>query len=373
MQNIDLALLKRAVTGQNTADEQAEVERWLAASPEHRAYYERMERFFARDGRESVKVRENFRRFIRRTNAPRRRMTLRIASAIAAACIVGMGVFVLLDGMDDDTSEMIVAGRYGAVLHTGESGAVVLEDGAQTDILTGSGLRVRQHDNLIDYQTQELPIASNTEIHTLETPHGSEYRLRLGDGTQVWLNAESQISYPASFAGDERRVSISGEAYFDVSPSEVPFIVEIDGMEVRVLGTEFNIRSYHNENTAHTTLLHGSVEVTADERTLRLVPGEQALLQRGVAISKRKVDAEKYAAWKEGNIAFDDERLEDIMTRLGRWYNINVEFSNPSLRDIRFTGNIDRYGDIGALLEKIEKLNVVRFAVSGTHITVEKQ
>ena len=294
-------------------------------------------------------------------------------SAAAAACIALLGVFLLTGPRSRADSGEIVPGSYKAVLYTGVGDPVVLENEVQKEILATESFSLSQQSNQVAYDQVAAAPEASPVTHRLVTPHSGEYKLRLGDGTQVYINSESQLEYPPVFHAGERRVSLSGEAYFEVARSTDPFIIEIAGMEIRVLGTHFNVRAYEGEAAFHTTLVEGSVEVTADERTVVLAPGEQAILRHGEELTKRPVDVSKYAAWKEGFVAFEDERLEDIMIQLRRWYNIEVDFESPALRDIRFTGNLDRYGDIRILLDKIEKLDIVGFRIAGTHISVVKK
>ena len=372
MHNIDWTLLKGSLTGRNSAQQEAGVARWLAESPANRAFYERLCNFMANGGREEVDVDRNFREFVRRTRAQARNRIIKV-SAVAAACIAALGVFLFSDFRPQPGYSAIVPGSYKAVLYTGEGDPVVLEDGAQKELLATESFSLNQQVNQITYDPGVRPEEQPAVRHRLVTPHSGEYRLRLGDGTLVYVNSESQLEYPPVFHAGERRVSLSGEAYFEVARSGDPFIIEIAGMEIRVLGTQFNVRAYEGEAAFHTTLVDGSVEVTADARTVVLSPGEQAILRQGEELTKRQVDVSKYAAWKDGFVAFDDERLEDIMLQLGRWYNMDVEFQSPALRDIRFTGNLDRYGDIRILLEKIEKLDIVDFDIRGTHISVRRK
>ena len=193
--------------------------------------------------------------------------------------------------------------------------------------------------------------------------------MKLSDATMVYLNAETDLSYPVQFYGEERRVKLTGEAYFDVTKSDKPFVVEVNGFEVKVLGTRFNIHAYQEETRFETTLEQGRVQVQTKDHTL-LEPGEQAVLTEEGELSKQKVDVRRYTAWKDGQFVFDDERLEDVMNRVARWYDIKVFYRNPEVKDIRINGNISRYKDFSVLLEKIEKLEIVYFDIKGNVITV---
>ena len=163
---------------------------------------------------------------------------------------------------------------------------------------------------------------------------------------------------------------LSGEAFFDVAKSGTPFIVELNGFEVKVLGTRFNINAYEGETRFETTLERGSVEINVKGKTLLLEPGEQAVLTNTGELSKQKVDVSLYTAWKDGYFVFEDERLEDVMNTVARWYDVNLFYQNPGVKEIRINGNISRYKDFSVLLEKIEKLDIVHFNIKGNDITV---
>ena len=203
----------------------------------------------------------------------------------------------------------------------------------------------------------------------MQVPRGGEFAMKLSDGTMVYLNSETNLRYPVQFHGEERRVILSGEAYFDVTKSDKPFIVEVDDYEVRVLGTRFNVQAYKGESF-ETTLEQGSVEVEVNARVVLLKPGEQAVVTEDGELSKQKVDVHRYTAWKDGQFVFDDERLEDVMNTVARWYDIKVFYRNPEVKDIRINGNISRYKDFSVLLEKIEKLEIVYFDIKENVITV---
>lgn len=169
------------------------------------------------------------------------------------------------------------------------------------------------------------------QTHTLTVPRGETFKITLCDGTEVWLNANSHFVYPTAFVGKERVVSLNGEAYFKVAKdSDHPFIVKTPHIQTRVLGTEFNIRSYTPEDT-HIVLINGKVEVrnTKGNAYTSLIPGEDAHLQPDGNFIMTEVDLDSYIYWKDGYFYFDDTTLKDIMENIGRWYNINIEFRNP--------------------------------------------
>lgn len=191
------------------------------------------------------------------------------------------------------------------------------------------------NDNLLSYSQLEDNVEETpeeVEIHVLQTPVGQDYKVQLSDGTLVWLNAESRLEYPAKFTGNSRMVYLIGEAYFDVAHDvEHPFLIQTQTIRTKVLGTEFNISSY-SETNSHVTLVNGSLEVSCSDgsNTVRLEPGQDALLNPKGQFTLQKVDTDNYYFWKEGYFYFDNVPLTDIMQNIGRWYNVNVVFNAAS-------------------------------------------
>ena len=218
---------------------------------------------------------------------------------------------------------------------------------------------------------------------TVVTPKGGEYRLTLADGTNVWLNSDTQFKYQIGQMGAERKVFLNGEAYFEVkrqqrlgkskgTDSYIPFLVVSGQQEIKVLGTSFNVMAYHTEQRLETTLLEGKVSVyrknnNNDPETV-LLPGQQASWHGGV-LSVKKVDIEPYVAWKSGRFVFESQRLADIMRTLERWYDIEVDFEK-SKEDILFTGSMDRNTSFKEILDKIGGTGQVSFRVEGRRVIV---
>ncbi|WP_183576532.1 FecR family protein [Mucilaginibacter sp. X5P1] len=213
--------------------------------------------------------------------------------------------------------------------------------------------------------------ASTTEYNTMTTPRGGEYDLILSDGTKVWLNAASSITYPTAFAGKERRVTITGEAYFEVAKNkEMPFKINVnDQEEVQVLGTHFNIMAYSDEPVIKTTLLEGSVKIAKNGATGILKPGEQALLTSSGQFSiVDDADIDQAVAWKNGQTLFINENIQTIMRQVSRWYNIDVEYQGEMPARL-FTGGISRESNLSALL-KILELSKIHFRIADSKIIV---
>lgn len=206
---------------------------------------------------------------------------------------------------------------------------------------------------------------------TMNTPRGGTYQIKLSDGTQVWLNASSSLKFPASFVSlKERKVELTGEGYFEVAKNKaLPFIVISKGQQVEVLGTHFNISSYKEDVAVKTTLLEGSVKVKSNKESLLLMPGQQSILINGKT-KVIQVQTEDVVAWKSGYFMFNNESLEDIMLKVARWYDVDVEYKNVSTRKITFFGTVSRFSNISEVLRKLELTGEVKFEIEGKRIIV---
>ena len=211
--------------------------------------------------------------------------------------------------------------------------------------------------------------SQNNGFNIAATPRGGQYQLVLADGTKVWLNAASSIKYPVVFNGNERRVELIGEAYFEVAHSrEKPFRVISNGQEVEVLGTHFNINAYGDENAVKTTLLQGSVKVSSAGKDKILKPGEQAQLEGG-NIRVAEVDVDEVVAWKNGFITFNNADIKSIMRQLGRWYNVEVKFTGNISESRSFSGDMPRSAPLSEVLKALE-LSKINFEIDGNKVIV---
>lgn len=210
--------------------------------------------------------------------------------------------------------------------------------------------------------TQEITMTTEGKNNILTVPRGRNKKITLADGTRVWLNAESQLTYPETFERQESRVvRLKGEAYFEVTKDAAhPFIVETDLLKTQVVGTAFNIRAYSPED-AHVTLLEGSVKVsnTHLEKELLLAPGQNATLQKSGTFSVNEVQAKDYNAWAEGVFYFDNTELVEIMRELGRWYNINIIFTSKEAMHYRMHFQADRKDSLPQVLELLNSMQKV--------------
>ena len=219
-------------------------------------------------------------------------------------------------------------------------------------------------------QLKQAPAPTTTQQYTIATPQGAIAEVTLADGTTVWLNAGSRLTYPAQFGGRTRNVTLQGEAYFKVAhDASHPFLVKAGNVTTRVLGTEFNVRAFSPTDT-HVTLLEGSVEVTCERNTKRIAPGEDASIGKsGIIVSE--TDTERFTAWKEGDFYFDNETLLTIAQEIGRWYNVSVVFNSPDKMHTRIFFAAPKSSDINEIVDLLHSMGKAQVEYDGHQITIE--
>ncbi len=220
----------------------------------------------------------------------------------------------------------------------------------------------------LDYSGLDSVMDAKVEYHKVVVPRGGEYNLKLADGTNVWMFAESEIRFPTRFEGNKREVYLSGEAYFEVHHDPVhPFYVKMKSLDVKVLGTSFNVKAYNNMDVVETSLVEGVVSVK--DNVLR--PNMQAVFHKNTGdFSYRKINGESYRLRKERVFVFDEERLDDILQEMARWYDFEIFYQNPEMADKRFGFKLEKYEHVDTLLDILELTGEVRFTMKGKTLTV---
>lgn len=270
----------------------------------------------------------------------------------------------------------IPPGKQGATLTLANGTQIKMSDVGNGELARQAGVTIIKlaSGQLIYEMKQGTVVADRNVINTLTTGNGETYTIRLPDGTLVFLNAGSSLSYPASFGNsDRRKVSLVGEGYFEVAKDKQhPFIVHTNYQEVEVLGTHFNINSYAEEGETKTTLLEGLVKVSGSAGTRVLQPGQQAELSvKGISV--KNVEVEDAVAWKNGYFMFNSERLESIMNRIARWYNVKLIYEDPELKKETFFGRVSRSEHIEKVLTALEGTDVLRFEIEGNLIKIKRK
>lgn len=266
----------------------------------------------------------------------------------------------------------VAPGKNGATLTLANGKKIYINDAFAGNIAYESGVKIsKTKDGQLIYEVSGSDKGA-LAYNTLTTTRGEQSQIRLPDGTLVFLNSESSLRYPTHFTGsDKRMVSLEGEGFFNVSKDKRhPFVVKTGGQEVEVLGTQFNINAYADENSTKTTLLEGSVRVMllngeqgTRNREVILKPNQEAEFNAG-KLKVREVDAENAIAWKEGLFIFDDEPLENIMRRVARWYNVDVVYDQGVDKTQAFGGGVSRFENVSKVLKKLELTGGVHFKLS---------
>ena len=311
-----------------------------------------------------------------------RRMTLRWSIAASIILLVGLFVGRTINGVRDMHEEQELAknvmqpGTSKAILMMADGKEVVLEQGQNLNILLNERVRVATSNRGIVYEEHGKGVVTE-EYNKLTTPIGGEYSLVLSDGTKVFLNADSELKYPVEFSDGKRIVDLKGEAYFEVHKDSLrPFVVRVNGAEVTVLGTSFNVNTYGDDGQIYTTLVNGAVRVSSvkNGQAEVLKPGMQSVMDvQSGQLTVRDVDVEPYVAWREGRFVFRAMTLDLIMRQLQRWYDFEVFYQNPELKDYEFRGVIKRDMDLDKVLSVIKVTTNVDFEVKGKVITIIKR
>jgi len=276
-------------------------------------------------------------------------------------------------GLDELAANDIAPGRNGATITLG-NGKVIELSAQKTGVVVGDAVRYSDGSAVgatALTSSDQMAAGGKAQDLTASTGRGQTYQFVLADGTKVWLNADSKISFPNQFNGVERKILLDGEGYFEVAKDKAhPFIVESKGQRVAVLGTHFNINSYADEAAVKTTLVEGSVSVSlldGRKQSQILKPGQQSVLLAD-RIRVQDIDAPDMVAWKDGVFIFNDESLQEVMRKIARWYNVEVVYEGVNL-DKRFGGSVSRYDNVSKVLKKLEQTGGIHFKIEGRRIT----
>lgn len=232
-------------------------------------------------------------------------------------------------------------------------------------------------DSFIDVKTSIQKVAPKEKIsyQTIRTPRGKDFHIRLSDGTEVWLNTESSLKYPSIFTGKERRVILNGEAFFNVAHNDkCPFIVCTENIETKVLGTKFNVCSYGKEQR-HVTLVEGKIEVNNNisKESVILSPGQNITYNPEDKFQINEVNTAVYTAWTEGMFYFEDKTLKEIMSTIGRWYNVDIYFENENLYNITFNFWASRNNSINDAIALLNDLGKVKIDINENNEVIVKK
>lgn len=365
-----------------SSKEQKEVEDWIGSSQENQKRFNFLKaQYIASTFNETIEttnVDEGFRRYkdnIDRNSRSNQRTILLTSLKYAAMIAVVFGLTYLYNRGDFNTDTSPIVPIDAVTLKLENGNIQVINEEGTTQVVDSRGNTVGvQQGKRLQYQTGA---AEKLTYNTLTVPNGKLFDVVLSDSTHILLNAGTSLKYPIKFIkGRNREVYLSGEAFFEVTKDAAhPFIVHANGLNVRVLGTKFNVSSYEDENNASTVLVEGSVEVYQPSETYKkeqditIFPGQQASLHDGV-FTVRKVNIEKYIAWTQGKLYFVNDRFSTIIKELERYYNVKIENNNPRLNDVRYTGTFESE-TLEHILETFKRNTQFKYIVKSDKIIIE--
>lgn len=309
--------------------------------------------------------------------------SIAVAAAAVAAITLGIWLYNMsgtprhLDNRRDLVVNDVAPGSNGATLSLANGKVINLSDVKTGVVIGNEKLAYDDGTDLSDRHPEFISGSRAIQALTATTAKGQTYQFTLPDGTKVWLNADSKISFPSQFTGKERKILLSGEGYFEVAKDKAhPFIVESGNQEVEVLGTHFNISAYQDERAIKTTLLEGSIKIRIVEsgkivEGRLLKPNEQSEMN-DKKIMVTPVAASYAVAWKEGYFMFNSERLETAMNKIARWYNLTIDYDDASLKEETIFGTISKYENVSKVLKMFEKTGVLIFQIEGRSLIVKR-
>lgn len=283
-------------------------------------------------------------------------------------------------GKQNIAANQILPGGNKAVLTLDNGKKITLDDAKNGELLLQAGIKISKTANgqlVYTILKEEIKSAAPSAMfNTIETPRGGQYQVNLSDGTIVWLNSASSLKYQTVFTGNERKVELSGEGYFEVAhQSDKPFIVKTNHQQIAVLGTHFNVNAYNDEPVVKTTLLEGRVSVervfsdhNIKNKLIYLKPGQQSALSEQ-AIEIQEVDTKAAVDWKDGRFIFKEEDIKSIMRKLARWYDIEVIYQG-NLDGLNFGGKVSRSKTLKDALKILTLTGDIHFKVEGRRVTV---
>ena len=374
---LDERLLRYLLEEMETS-EREEVEAWMEENDQNRNYFRdfqktHLELLWSVQARETRTDFNTFRRKLRKPLSVK--LWYRVAAVVVLMVSIG-GWFVWSESSKNEwltRNEMIQPGKVQAKLYL-SSGAAVEIGGEARDLKEQDGTSIKVSETgKLSYEKERANASAKAVMNRVEVPRGGEFSLVLEDGTQVWLNAESELRYPIHFMGKERVVYLKGEAYFNVvKNSDAAFLVQVDEFTVKVYGTEFNVNAYEADRV-ETVLTQGSVSMRCGDEEVMLKPNQKgAYFKSDGAMRVEDVNVLSYVAWKNGDFIFKDESLESIMNKLARWYDLDVFYQNKEVKEIRLSGNLKRYKVVQDLFNSFEKISEARIKVDGRTVVVSK-
>ena len=378
--SIDYSIIWKYINDNLTDQEESALKVWLSANKKHQEYFDQA--IIDTQKEESNRIEVDSIVSWNKLNLEQKKpyITLkRISIAASFLFLLSISSYVIFSNFlrqDHLTLSENISFDPGV-----KKATLILESGKKLNLHTNNdtiievkNARIKNTKNSLNYLPEKKMI-KRLEYNQLVIPRGAEYFVILSDSTKIWVNSETTLRYPVNFGKDKREVYLTGEAFFEVKKdTEKPFIVHSNNHKIKVHGTSFNVSSYSSDDEIVTTLTEGLVTVYSDDLDTEehpLHPGFQSRYSKtNGTFSKKEVDIVSFVAWKDGRFIFKEKRLDEIMKIMSRWYDVEISFGDNKLKEIRFTGNLKRYDNIQAILDKLTKTNELKFSAYGKKIIV---
>ena len=360
--------------------ERDEVDNWLRESKDHQEYFRKFQQVHLelQWGTYAYGMQPDFNTLRRKLKT---RYSIRMWYSVAAIGVLMLsvgGAFLWnrVDQSDQLAQEVsIQPGKTQAVLVLSSGEKVNMgAEACELEERDGTALQVSENGQIAYHSGKDDKVVEGKGedvMNRLLVPRGGEFSLTLADGTCVWLNAETELLYPVRFNGKQRVVQLKGEAYFKVAKNQdMPFLVQVGDVTVKVYGTEFNMNTYDG---VETVLVTGTVSMNQGGREVMLKPNQKGVFDPSKGeILVENVNVLPYVAWKNGDFIFQNESLGSIMDKLSRWYGLEVFYQNSELCNVRLSGNLKRYKDVKELFHSFEKISDTHFKVQGNTVFISK-
>ena len=386
----DSKLIAKKITGRLTEQEKDLFDHWINGSQQNQKFYKKVQdnhNFLARNEQfESVNTKRAWEEFATKLKIRKRSNTITIflkyAASILLPILIGTATYYYISRQADlKNNAALVAdikpGSRNAILVLNNGENIDLDKQEVATLKEADGTTINKVKDELNYVGNQSEKSKTILQNTLVIPRGGEYSLVLSDGTKVFLNSMSKLVFPVRFSGDKREVTLEGEAYFEVhKDKQHPFVVSVNGMQINVLGTKFNVNAYQDDQNIYTTLVEGKVRINSEnqqEKEWLLEPDQQAVFDKSDARVKIKnVDAKQFMQWTTGTYTFTDQSLDEIMKSLSRWYDFKYSFNDESLKSLRFEGGLNKYESIEPILDIITRSDKVKYKVEGKEIIFTK-
>lgn len=379
-------LIAKKIQGSLSAEEEAVLMEWVNSSEENRETFEkaidRKHQLKKLDEYNSISTKNIWEKIDgkvnRKTISMFGRNTYKYAAILIVGLMIGGAVLYMQDKGNTPTlatiDETVFPGSDKAVLVLSSGTKVELQEGAGEKQIEEEGITIINKDKTLSYSNVSAEEQSRELVYNeLVTPYGGGYHLTLSDGTKVWVNSGSTLRFPVEFTDSTREVFLTGEAYFDVTHNGKPFIVSANEINVRVLGTEFNVSAYSDDKAIATTLVEGKVAIRSskNEKQAVLTPGLQAVLDKDNSnLQVEEVNTGIYTSWVDGKLEFANENLEIVMKRLARWYNFKYSFQNEQAKTYHFSARFSKEEKLSKVLEMLELTTEISFSIEEDEIRI---